>query len=205
MTAEDILDNLCGYTEINGEKEPNASVTFNFSNINKSGEVQKVLKERSFIKPSLYINVLNQYTIIDLIFPSEYDAEIRETLKVLEMYTKEVNAFSLAEQVNENEIPVLVFVIMSAEDAASGYIILKNPIFHALTATEPKGPINCIRILFETETLDILTSTESLANIDADIEIEQINMFVMDQEAAIKQEEREERLQREEELLKQYR
>ena len=112
-------------------------------------------------KPEINIIPRDGIMQVDIRFDSEQDISLAKIWKILEQYTKSSGDFYAKDDADE-PIPSLILSIIPLTEETDSYVVAGDPLMHALTATVPKGGVNCIRLIFNADFVHFFFSEDAI-------------------------------------------
>ncbi len=192
MSVQEILEKVCG---IDQDGEPKSLVSLYLLETNEDGENAKELISESIFKPAVNVRSISGMIMVDLIFKSQTDVNLKRMYDIAEKYGDKSNAFFLEE--NPSAIPHLMLYLFPVENEGC-FLQCGNPFMWSMTSTGVNNGLNCLRFVFDPDNIaltesDPLDVSEALAEADLEMyEREQIEK--MRQEKILRKEEDEKRL-----------
>ena len=129
--------------------------------LNKNGEPVKVMDKEDVYKPEINIIPRDGIMQVDIRFDSEQDISLAKIWKILEQYTKSSGDFYTKDNADEL-VPSLILCIIPLTEETDSYVVAGDPLMHALTATVPKGGVNCIRLIFNADFVHFFFSEDAI-------------------------------------------
>lgn len=157
-TIPEIMNVINGLDE-NGEAK--AIIGIQYVLLNKAGEPVKIMDKEDVYKPEINIIPRDGIMQVDIRFDSEQDISLAKIWKILEQYTKSSGDFYAKDDADE-PIPSLILSIIPLTEETDSYVVAGDPLMHALTATVPKGGVNCIRLIFNADFVHFFFSEDAI-------------------------------------------
>ena len=156
VTVKDIIDSACGRDDKGFTR---SAVGLFYENINSDGEIVETVETVNCDKPTVTITKRYQYIFIDLVFSTRLDTD----LSLMNHLLKEAFAASDSFDKDKNVFPLITLSIVPHESGGAYYMICTDPAFWALTAQDPNGEINTLRLVFDEEDFYLMeTDAESM-------------------------------------------
>lgn len=157
-TIPEIMNVINGLDE-NGEAK--AIIGIQYVLLNKNGEPVKVMDKEDVYKPEINIIPRDGIMQVDIRFDSEQDISLAKIWKILEQCTKSSGDFYTKDNADEL-VPSLILCIIPLTEETDSYVVAGDPLMHALTATVPKGGVNCIRLIFNADFVHFFFSEDAI-------------------------------------------
>lgn len=145
MTEKDILIACCG-TDADGITNSIVKVQNTILDINKDAE--DIKSEVTLDNPSVNIMRTYRYTIVDLIFINDTDYDYINTVQMLRDFIIPENSMDAEDSL----VPAIV-VTISPKSFEGQYYVAGMHGTWCLMPSDPSGPVNTIRFIFDNELL----------------------------------------------------
>lgn len=158
--------------EIDENGEPTCSATLGLFLVdpdNMEKEHQE-LGVAATLDAKIKFHTMFDKTMIDLNFRSDIDVDLKKMWNMLNEYLDILNE---ASEDIISQIPVLTLTFLPENMAAQIYCICTNPILWTLTAEDVGKPTSTLRFIFDEEQVNFYHSEDiTVADIDADVEMD---------------------------------
>lgn len=179
--------------------KPNAAITISNDAYALDNESTRAISSHSSHKAIINITKIKEHVMVDLVFPSELDPDLKLAWHSLETYEKMIQDLDD----DSTEVPFLSLTIVPLIYQSSYYICGFTPFCWTLQPQKPGGSINTIRIVFEVSDFCLYETDEiNMEEIEAEVnrkiaaEENQINeMERIEEERRTYEEQRNERME----------
>lgn len=169
ITIKDIITAASGKDEQGFNK---SAIGLFFEKIDTEGN-STIINEVDVDKP--FVNIFKSFNRIqvDIIYSMKNDIDLKMMNDLLIRATDAGNSV----EDNATEFPLITLSIIPHEFDGKFYILCTDPIVWCLTAQDPRGEIDTIRLVFDEEDFNILASDDDAlailtVEIDQDLEAE---------------------------------
>lgn len=187
ITADDILLACCG---TDGADNTKAGFALDFGIYNPTTNEFDVKLSTAHCDPVLNITRLGDTTMIDFVFESKTNSELRRIWSLLQKHGKDVET---AFQNKAKNIPFMRVHIVPIGFSGKYSVLAYAPIYWTLQPEYPSGEINMLRMVFQTEQILFAENEEyDETELAAQIQREDMQRDYIEQEVERKRQEEEE-------------
>lgn len=187
INYNELISDCVGFDE---DDNPKSGFSVETGMYESATDTLKITGNISYFNPQLNIMRTGETMIVDFIFANKTDSEMRAIWSLLNKYGRE---FEKAVQESSKTIPIFRFTIVPTKYAGRYAVVCMSPMYWALQPETPTSDINTIRTVFP---IDAVAFTESegfdLADIEADIQREEMEREYIEEAMDRRREEQEE-------------
>ena len=166
ITIKDVIQSASGRNKDGFTK---SAVGLFFEKVDGEGEVRESVDSVTCDKAVIEASRGYRYIFIDLIFSTKLDTDLLLMNKLLNQAFSAVNSMDDSEE----SFPLVSLSIVPHEYGGTYYLLCTDPAFWSLTAQDPKGEINTIRLVFAEDDVYLFEADkETLTEIESDIAAE---------------------------------
>ena len=156
MTIKDII--LAASGSIDGNTKCAIGLFHEIWNVDT--DETSTLQQINIEKPIVNIFKHANYTQVDLVFKSKFDADLRNIWDMLTRFCETENSIDD----DTTELPVIVLSIFPHELNGLYYILATNPIFYTLQPEDASGDPCVIRLVFDNDDFIVIKDNEEAIN-----------------------------------------
>jgi hypothetical protein len=147
ITTNDILNACCG---TDGADNTKAGFSLDFGIYNPTTNEFDIKTSTTYCNPVLNITRVGETAMIDFIFETKTDSELRRICALMQKYGKDVEA---AFQNGAKNIPFMRTQIVPISFSGRFSVTAYGPLYWVLQPEYPTGEVNMIRMVFKTESV----------------------------------------------------
>ncbi len=147
ITTEDILAACCG---TDGADHTKAGFSLDFGIYNPTTNEFDIKTSTTYCNPVLNITRVGETAMIDFIFESKTDSELRRMWALMQKYGKDVES---AFQAGAKNIPFMRTQIVPISFSGRYSVTAYGPLYWVLQPEYPTGEVNMLRMVFKTESI----------------------------------------------------
>lgn len=200
ITMDEILLACCG---TDGSDNTKAGFSLDLGIFNPATNEFDVKSSTAYCNPIFNITRVGDTTMIDMIFATRTDTDLRRIWSFMQKYGKDVE---LAFQNNAKNVPFMRIQIVPIGFSGQYSVLAYAPLYWTLQPEYPTGEINMIRMAFNTESI-LFAENEAYDEVEvmAELQREDMEREYIEQQYELKQQETEDYLNERQELLEKLR